>query len=54
MAASEKHRRLQQARRRRKKVVKLKTRIAASSDRQERERLVAKLLKIAPKAEVPN
>ncbi|MCB9177481.1 MAG: hypothetical protein H6648_09995 [Caldilineae bacterium] len=54
MAASEKHRRLVQRRKQDKRVKKLKARIVEARDRQERERLVAKLLKMAPKAQVPS
>ncbi len=54
MAASEKHRRLVRRRKRSKKVAKLKARIAESSDRKERERLVEKLQRIAPKVVIPD
>jgi hypothetical protein len=54
MAASEKHRRLVQRRKLDKVVRKLKARIAAARDRQERERLVATLQKKAPYRVIPD
>ena len=49
----ERHRELRRRRRRKKKLRRLRARLVETTDPQERERLIAKIRRISPRAPIP-